>query len=60
MDSDVPNNVLENGRQRGRSQSEYNEVSHFKNTDPIPKNQPNVITKPIDNRDMEDDLTTNY
>jgi len=31
----IPNNTVENGKIRGRSQAEYNSVTHFNNTDPI-------------------------
>lgn len=31
LNGDIPNNkVLPNGKQQGRTQSEYNEVTHFK------------------------------
>lgn len=33
MEGDVPNNKIYEGRQIGRSQSEYNQVTHFSNTD---------------------------
>ncbi|PWG77924.1 hypothetical protein DDR33_24960 [Pararcticibacter amylolyticus] len=33
MNGGVPNNKTVNGRQMGRSQAEYNEITHFKNTD---------------------------
>jgi hypothetical protein len=34
LDGNVPNNkTLPNGKQTGRTQGEYNEVTHFRNTD---------------------------
>ena len=33
MEGDVPNNKMYEGRQVGRSQSEYSQVTHFSNTD---------------------------
>lgn len=30
LDGNIPNNKIENGRQMGRSQAEYNEVTHFR------------------------------
>jgi len=33
MDGNVPNNKVENGRTTGRSQAEYNQVTHFTNID---------------------------
>ncbi len=40
MGGEIPNNkTLENGNQAGRSQAEYNQVTHFNNTDPAPSSQ---------------------
>jgi len=33
LDGKIPNNKIVNGKQTGRSQEEYNQVTHFKNTD---------------------------
>ncbi|MDH6354187.1 hypothetical protein M2132_000514 [Dysgonomonas sp. PH5-45] len=33
MNGNVPNNKIYEGKQMGRSSSEYNQVTHFKNTD---------------------------
>ena len=33
LESKIPNNKISNGKQTGRSQGEYEEVTHFKNND---------------------------
>lgn len=57
MDGNIPNNkTLPNGKQAGRSQSEYNEVTHFNNTDPTSQDSSkptNIIPLSTDDRDIK-------
>ena len=55
MDGNIPNNkTLPNGKQTGRTQGEYNEATHFNNTDPLPKKS-NIPVIPISTNDRDSD-----